>query len=346
MLHVGHLREGLLDLGQAVSATVDPARRAAIRRAHSATHLVHAALQHFLGPHAVQQGSKVDADLLRFDFSHSSAVGHDVLGQIEAMVNEQTLAAVPVSARLLPLAEARHAGAMMLFGEKYPDVVRMVTMDGVSRELCGGTHVSSTGQIGLVRIVGEESVSAGTRRITAVTGARALDRFRQAEHTIAEAAGALKVPAGELAHRLAAVVKELRDLKKAKPAAAAGGATPDELLAAAVDVGGTRIVVADAKGSDAGAMRQCIDLLRRKASPIAVLLGSVEADKVTLVAGISRELEDRGLSAGVWIKDAAAIVGGKGGGRADLAQAGGKLVDKLPEALAAARQAIERLLDA
>jgi alanyl-tRNA synthetase len=329
-----------------VKAQVDVARRAALRRAHSATHLLHAALQHFLGSHAVQQGSKVDADLLRFDFSHGSAIGRETLDKIEGQVNAHVLEAVAVSAQLLPLAEARHAGAMMLFGEKYPDVVRMVTMDGVSRELCGGTHVSSTGQIGLVRIVGEESVSAGTRRITAVTGARALDRFRQAEHTIAEAAGALKVPAGELAHRLAAVVKELRDLKKAKPAAAAGGATPDELLAAAVDVGGTRIVVADAKGSDAGAMRQCIDLLRRKASPIAVLLGSVEADKVTLVAGISRELEDRGLSAGVWIKDAAAIVGGKGGGRADLAQAGGKLVDKLPEALAAARQAIERLLDA
>ena len=346
MLHVGHLKQGTLDLGATVTARVDAGRRAALRRAHSATHLLHAALQHFLGTHAVQQGSKVDADLLRFDFSHGAAIGRETLEQIEGRVNAHVLEAVPVSARLLPLAEARHAGAMMLFGEKYPDVVRMVTMDGVSRELCGGTHVASTGQIGLVRIVGEESVSAGTRRITAVTGARALERFRQAEHAIAEAAGALKVPVGEFAHRLAAVVKELRELKKAKPAAAGSGATPEELLAAAVDIGGTRVVVADAKGSDAGAMRQCIDLLRRKASPIAVLLGSVEADKVTLVAGISRELEDRGLSAGAWIKDAAAVVGGKGGGRPDLAQAGGKLVDKLPDALSAARQTIERLLQA
>jgi alanyl-tRNA synthetase len=236
---------------------------------------------------------------------------------------------------------------MMLFGEKYPDVVRMVSMEGVSRELCGGTHVSSTGQIGLVRIVGEESVSAGTRRITAVTGAKALDRFRQAERTLAEAAAALKVPVGELPHRLAAVAKELRDLKKAKPAAsAAGGATPDELLAAAVDVAGTRVVVADTRGSDAGAMRQSIDLLRRKASPIAILLGSVEAGKVTLVAGISRELEERGLSAGDWIKEPAAIVGGKGGGRSDLAQAGGKLADQLPAALDAARKSIEQRLGA
>jgi len=346
MLHVGHLRKGTLDLGATVTATVDGPRRAALRRAHSATHLLHAALQHHLGSHAVQQGSKVDADLLRFDFSHTSSIDAATLASIESMVNGGVLAALPVTAQLLPLAEARHAGAMMLFGEKYPDVVRMVSMEGLSRELCGGTHVSSTGQIGLVRIVGEESVSAGTRRITAVTGSKALDRFRQAEHTLAEAAGALKVPVGELPHRLAAVIKELRELKKAKPAAAGAGLSADDLLAGADSVAGTRIVVADAKGSDAGAMRQCIDLLRRKGSPIAVLLGSVEGDKVTLVAGISRELEERGLSAGSWIREAATIVGGKGGGRPDLAQAGGKLVDQLPAALAAARQAIGALLGA
>jgi alanyl-tRNA synthetase len=346
MLHAGHLRSGALDLGQTVSAKVDPERRAAIRRAHSATHLIHAALQHHLGPHAVQQGSKVDADMLRFDFSHTSAVGHEMLEQIEAMVNRNTLAAVPVAAQLLPLAEARHAGAMMLFGEKYPDVVRMVTMDGASRELCGGTHVSSTGQIGLVKIVGEESVSAGTRRVTAITGLRAMDRFRQAEGVLAESAAALKVPAAELPARLAGVVKELKELKKSKAPAAGAALSADELLAAAANIAGTRIVVADARGSDAAAMRQCIDQLRRKASPIAVFLGSSEADKVTLVAGISRELEERGLSAGNWIKDAATIVGGKGGGRPDLAQAGGKLVDKLPDALAAARKAIEQLLKA
>ncbi|MFM9195743.1 MAG: alanine--tRNA ligase, partial [Planctomycetia bacterium] len=347
MLHTGHLREGVLDLGQTVRAKVDAGRRAAIRRAHSATHLLHAALQHYLGTHAVQQGSKVDADLLRFDFSHTSSVGRETLEQIETMVNEHTLAAVPVGARLLPLAEARHAGAMMLFGEKYPDVVRMVSMEGVSRELCGGTHVSNTGQIGLVRITSEESVSAGTRRITAVTGLRAVERFRQAEGMLTEAAGGLKVPVTELPHRLAAMAKELKELKKAKPAAGGGAAvTVDELLAGATAVAGTRIVVADARGGDAAAMRQCIDQLRRKASPIAVLLGSSEADKVTLVAGISRELEERGLSAGNWIKDAAAIVGGKGGGRPDLAQAGGKLVDKLPDALQAARKAIEAMLEA
>ena len=346
MLHIGHLRQGALDLGQTVSAKVDGGRRAAIRRAHSATHLIHAALQHYLGPHAVQQGSKVDADLLRFDFSHTSAVGHETLRQIETMVNSHTLAAVPVAAQLLPLAEARHAGAMMLFGEKYPDVVRMVTMDGVSRELCGGTHVSSTGQIGMVKILGEESVSAGTRRVTAATGLRAMERLRHLEGVLAESAATLKVPVAEVPARLTAVLKELKDLKKSKGPTGGAGLSVEELLASAGTVGGTRIVVADAQGSDAAAMRQCIDQLRRKASPIAVLLGSSEADKVTLVAGISRELEERGLSAGNWIKDSATIVGGKGGGRPDLAQAGGKLVDKLPEALTAARKSIEQLLKA
>ena len=233
----------------------------------------------------------------------------------------------------------------MLFGEKYPDVVRMVTMDSVSRELCGGTLVSNTGQIGLVRITSEESVSAGTRRITAVTGLRSVDRFRQAEGLLAEAAGSLKVPPAELPARLTAIAKELKELKKGKPAAAGAAISVDELLAEATEVADTRIVVADARGGDAAVMRQLIDQLRRKASPIAVLLGSCEADKVTLVAGISRELEERGFSAGNWIKDAATIVGGKGGGRADLAQAGGKLVDKLPDALAAARKAIELMLE-
>jgi len=344
VLHIGHLVSGTLDLGQPAHASVDADRRAALRRAHSGTHLLHAALQHFLGSHAVQQGSKVDADMLRFDFSHGEAVGHETLEKIESMVNASVLAAVPVSAQLLPLAEARHAGAMMLFGEKYPDIVRMVTMDGISRELCGGTHVTSTGQIGLVRIVGEESVSAGTRRISAVTGLEALARLRRAEQTLAESAAALRVPAGELPQRLATIQKELKTLKKAKPAAATGG-SPDQLLATAVAVGDTKVVVAEAPGSDAGAMRQCIDHLRRKASPIAVLLAASDDEgKVTLVAGISRELEARGLSAGTWIREPATIVGGKGGGRPDMAQAGGKLVDKLPAALDSARQTIEAML--
>jgi alanyl-tRNA synthetase len=350
ILHRGHLREGQLALGEPLTAKVDTARRSALRRAHSATHLVHAALQHFLGPHAVQQGSKVDTDLLRFDFSHGGSIGSDVLEQIEDMVNANVFAALPVSAQRLPLADARHAGAMMLFGEKYPDIVRMVSMgsddERVSRELCGGTHVSNTGEIGLVRIVGEESVSAGTRRVTAVTGFESLRRMRRAEQTLSEAASSLKVPTHDLPTRLTALTKELKELRKGKGGAAAAGVSPDELLAAAVTVGDTRLVVASLSSGDAGSMRQCIDQLRRKGSPIAVLLGGCDGGKVTLVAGISRELEERGLSASTWINEAAPLVGGKGGGRKDLAQAGGKDPDKLGDALEAAKAAMQRLLTA
>jgi alanyl-tRNA synthetase len=350
ILHRGHLREGQLALGEPLTAKVDTARRSALRRAHSATHLVHAALQHFLGPHAVQQGSKVDTDLLRFDFSHGGSIGSAVLEQIEDMVNANVFAALPVSAQRLPLADARHAGAMMLFGEKYPDIVRMVSMgsddERVSRELCGGTHVSNTGEIGLVRIVGEESVSAGTRRVTAVTGFESLRRMRRAEQTLSEAASSLKVPTHDLPTRLTALTKELKELRKGTGGAAAAGVSPDELLAAAVTVGDTRLVVASLSSGDAGSMRQCIDQLRRKGSPIAVLLGGCDGGKVTLVAGISRELEERGLSASTWINEAAPLVGGKGGGRKDLAQAGGKDPDKLGDALEAAKAAMQRLLTA
>jgi alanyl-tRNA synthetase len=350
ILHRGHLREGQLALGEPLTAKVDTARRSALRRAHSATHLVHAALQHFLGPHAVQQGSKVDTDLLRFDFSHGGSIGSAVLEQIEDMVNANVFAALPVSAQRLPLADARHAGAMMLFGEKYPDIVRMVSMgsddERVSRELCGGTHVSNTGEIGLVRIVGEESVSAGTRRVTAVTGFESLRRMRRAEQTLSEAASSLKVPTHDLPTRLTTLTKELKELRKGKGGAAAAGVSPDELLAAAVTVGDTRLVVASLSSGDAGSMRQCIDQLRRKGSPIAVLLGGCDGGKVTLVAGISRELEERGLSASTWINEAAPLVGGKGGGRKDLAQAGGKDPDKLGDALEAAKAAMQRLLTA
>ncbi|MEO1991540.1 MAG: DHHA1 domain-containing protein, partial [Pirellulales bacterium] len=326
-------------------ATVDSDRRAALRRAHSATHLLHSALQKFLGNHAVQQGSKVDEDILRFDFSHSEAVGQEILQKIEETVNESVLSAMPVTADLLPLSEARTAGAMMLFGEKYPDIVRVVSMEGLSKELCGGTHVVNTGQIGLVRITGEESVSAGTRRISAVTGFETLSKLRHAEDTLSKSAFALKVPPLELPRRLEAIQKELKNLKKTKTSLATGS-SPEKLLADAIQVGDTKIVIAESTGSDANSMRQCIDQLRRKASPIAVLLASAHNNKVTLVAGISRELEQRGLSAGQWIKDPAAIVGGKGGGRPDMAQAGGRLTEKIPEALKAAQKLIETMIQA
>jgi alanyl-tRNA synthetase len=345
MLHVGHLRSGRLQLGARLTARVDALRRAGIRRAHSATHILHYALQKYVGSHALQQGSKVDNDVLRFDFANPVSVTPEQLEQIETEVNQRVTAAEPVGWTNLPIAEARKAGAMMLFGEKYPDIVRMVSIGNFSKELCGGTHVSNTGQVGLFHIVAEESVSAGTRRVTAVTGREALARLRSAERTLAETAAALRVPVTEIPTRVAALVKELRELKKQHAhAGRSAELSPEKLLSEASHTGDVTIVVAEAPGADAQAMRQIIDQLRKQAGPVAVLLGSRETDKVTLVAGISHELEQRGLSAGTWIRAAADVVGGRGGGRPDLAQAGGKHPEKLAAALDAARQSFEKML--
>jgi alanyl-tRNA synthetase len=345
ILHRGHLRQGVLKLGTPVTARVDTARRGGIRRAHSATHILHYALQKYLGKHAQQQGSKVDDDWLRFDFANPSSIDRETLAKIEDEVNERVLAAESVGWTQLPIAEARKAGAMMLFGEKYPDIVRMVSMGQFSKELCGGTHVTSTGQIGLFRITHEESVSAGTRRIVALTGRAALQKVRDDQASLAETAAALRVPPAEVPLRVAALAKEVRDLKKQLAAGPkAGGVSAESLIDDANKIGSAIVIVAETPGVEAGGMRELIDLVRRKVSPAAILLASRADDKVTLVAGLTRDLVDRKLSAGDWIKGAAEIVGGRGGGKPDMAQAGGKLPDKLPEALDAARQTIGKLL--
>jgi alanyl-tRNA synthetase len=222
----------------------------------------------------------------------------------------------------------------------------MVSMGEFSKELCGGTHLDNTGQVGFFKIVGEESVSAGTRRITAITGERSLAHARQMEETLAATAAVLKVPPSEVPHRVEALAKEVRELKKQLAAGAKqGGMSTEQLLAGAVDVGGVKVVVAEVPGGQSNTLREHIDQLRRKASPIAVLLGSREEGKVTLVAGISRDLQEKGLDASKWINSAAQIVGGRGGGKPDMAQAGGKEPDKLPEALEAARESIRTLLE-
>ncbi len=345
MLHIGHLRQGTLKLGQKLTARVDTNRRQGISRAHSATHVLHHALQKHLGGHAQQKGSKVDRDWLRFDFSNPAAITPDVLHKIENEVNQRVATAAPISWKTLPIAEARQSGAMMLFGEKYPDVVRMVSMGEFSKELCGGTHLDNVGQVGLFRIMAEESVSAGTRRITALTGEAALEQAWRDRTTLSEIASTLKVPAGEVSTRVAALAKEVRELKKQVQAGGkAAGISVESLLADAAKVGDVTVIVAEAPGADAGAMRQLIDQIRRKTSSAAVLLGSAAEGKVTLVAGITRDLEQRGLNAGKWIAAPAEVVGGRGGGKPDLAQAGGKHPEKLAEALAAARSSLEVLL--
>jgi alanyl-tRNA synthetase len=344
-LHHGHLREGQIALGATVTARVDPERRQGIRRAHSATHMLHYALQKHLGQHALQQGSKVDDDLLRFDFANPSAVAPDELVKIEDEVNAKVLAAEPIGCENMPLADARKAGATMLFGEKYPDVVRMVSMGDFSKELCGGTHLTSTGQVGLFKIIGEESVAAGTRRITALTGRGALINVRQTQAALNRAASALRIPSDEVADRVEALVKEVRQLKKQAAAGPKGGPTVEQLIAEAEVVGGVKIIIAEVGGGP-NDLRAVIDQLRRKASPAAILLANrdEEGKKVTMIAGLTRDLVERGLDAMKWVRVASKPVDGGGGGRPDMAQAGGKLPEKLPEAFEAARSEIKKLL--
>jgi alanyl-tRNA synthetase len=345
ILHIGHLRQGVLPLNAAVSARVDIDRRQGIRRAHSATHLLHYALQKHLGKHAQQQGSKVDRDWLRFDFANPSAVSAENLAKIEDEVNAKIMAAEPVAWKNMPLSEARGTGAMMLFGEKYPDIVRVVSAGDYSKELCGGTHLSNTGQVGLFKILSEESVAAGVRRITALTGAGALEHVRRQESVLDRTAGILRVPTEEIPARVEALTKEVRQLKKhAATSPKSGPVSVEQLIADANQIVGVRVVVTEIPEAAPQALREIIDQLRRKAAPIAVMLGSRADGKVLLVAGVSRDLVARGIDAVKWVSAAAKEIGGGGGGRPDMAQAGGKQPDKLPEAFATAQKTIESLL--
>lgn len=344
-LHVGHLRQGKIQLGSVVTARVNPERRAGIRRAHSATHILHYALQKYVGRHAQQQGSKVDDDWLRFDFSNPSGLAREDLDRIEDEVNGRIMDAAPVASQNMPLAEARKSGAMMLFGEKYPDVVRVVSVGDFSKELCGGTHLDNSGRIGPFRILSEESVSAGTRRITALTGRKALEHVRRAERSLAEIAATLKIPAQDVPGRVAGLVKEVRQLKKQQESAPKGGLSADSLLAGAADVAGTKVVVAEVPTAGPQVLRQMIDQIRKKSAPAAVFLASPQDEgKVMLVAGLSRDLTERGLSAVDWVRKPAELVDGGGGGRSDMAQAGGKDATHLAEALETAKSEIQRML--
>jgi alanyl-tRNA synthetase len=409
ILHVGHLLSGELRAGAVVTAQVDTAHRAAIRRAHSATHMLHYALQKNLGRHAQQQGSKVDRDWLRFDFTNLSAVEDQQLRQIEHDVKERIQVAAPVHCDYVPLAEAREKGAMMLFGEKYPDPVRLVTMGEFSRELCGGTHVSNTQDVEDFEIVSEESVSTGTRRIVALTGARAREQAQRTRSTLEATARMLGVTWSEVPTALRTHMRWLRDLRKQlasgtestpataeKSAAAPTGPSTYEqtrdclreaariLNVAAMDVptrteallaeveqlkarvaelsrsgllsatalieraeviDGVHVVVCETPGANPNLMRQWIDQVRKKTDQAAIFLAAVQGEeKVLLVAGLSRVLVERGLSAGEWVKQIAPLVGGGGGGRADLAQAGGKQPEQLPAALDRAKTLIREML--
>lgn len=338
IVHIGHLKSGKLTTGLPVLAEVDAARREGIRRAHSATHLLHYALRTTLGDNATQRGSKVEQDQLRFDFAHAKQLTADELLQIEDLINARIADGAAVNIQTLPLSEAKKLGAMALFGEKYPDKVRVVTMGDFSLELCGGTHLANTGQVGVCRVLKEELVAAGVRRITCLTGPKALTRMRETDALVREAAALLKATHPEdLPRKIVSLQEELREARRelAKFTAQSLADSARELVAAAPVIDGVKVLVHRADGVPREALKEFIDHLRACDPNVAVLLGVVSDGKVALSAAVSKPLIARGLNASDCVKTAAKVAGGGGGGRPDLAEAGGKLPEKLDDALAA-----------
>ncbi|WP_437201794.1 alanine--tRNA ligase [Planctomicrobium sp. SH664] len=347
ILHIGHLKQGTLKVDDEVQLHVDESRRAGIRRAHSATHILHHALRQVLGPHAQQRGSLVDNDILRFDFSHQGPMTPEEIVRVEDEINARIAEGAVVTTTVTDQQTAREKGAMMLFGEKYPDRVRMVTMGEFSVELCGGTHLSNTGQVGLARVVSEEGVAKGVRRIVAYTGKKALESVREAEQLLKEAAIALKLPQPkELPRRVAQLQEELKLARQelAKYARANAAEQAGQFLSEAETVGEAKIVCRKLEGVDRDGLRLFADDLRKKGGSIALLLATEIDGKVSLLAAVSPDLVKRGVKAGDSVRDAAKIVGGGGGGRPDLAEAGGKDPAKIDDALAAAADYFRKAL--
>jgi alanyl-tRNA synthetase len=333
--HHGVVTTGKLTIVQSVKAEVDQARRASTMRNHSATHLMHKALREVLGSHVAQRGSLVDPDKTRFDFSHNAPMTDEEIRQVEAIVNREILANQATRAQLMAFDDAVKHGAMALFGEKYGDEVRVLDI-GSSRELCGGTHVSRTGDIGLFKIVSEGGVAAGIRRVEAVTGEAALALVQQLNSTVAQASAALRTQPEELLNRIVQVQDQVKGLEKelatlkSKLASSQG----DELVQQAADIKGIKVLAATLEGADVTALRETMDKLKDKLKTAAIVLASVSDGKVSLIAGVTADSTSK-IKAGELVNFVAQQVGGKGGGRPDMAQAGGTNPAALPAALAA-----------
>ncbi|HEX7889468.1 MAG TPA: alanine--tRNA ligase [Ramlibacter sp.] len=331
--HHGVQTQGRLKVGDTVKASVNMALRQSTMRNHSVTHLMHKALREVLGSHVQQKGSLVDADKTRFDFTHNAPVTPEQLREIEKRVNAEILANQATQARVMDIESAQKTGAMMLFGEKYGETVRVLDI-GSSRELCGGTHVQRTGDIGLFKVVGEGGVAAGIRRIEAVTGANALSYLQQLESTVQAAAGSLKSAPTELNGRIEQVLDQVRALEKevAQLKGKLASSQGDELVAQAVDVKGVKVLAARLEGADAKTLRDTMDKLKDKLKTAAIVLAAVDGAKVQLAAGVTADSMGK-VKAGDLVNFVAQQVGGKGGGKPDLAMAGGTDASKLTGAL-------------
>ena len=336
-VHQGTVKAGKISAGDQVELTVDSVRRTATRRNHSATHLLHLALRTTLGEQSTQKGSVVSPERLRFDFTYDRPVSSEHLQTIERLVNERILANTPVRTEILTMDQARERGAMMIFEEKYGDVVRMLSMAD-SVELCGGTHVRATGDIGLFKILTEQGIAAGVRRITALTGMNALAYVRELEETIGQVAQAAKASPGEVVGKVSKLIERQRQLEKQvdeleRKWATGGGTGATDVLLGARDIAGARVLALRTEVRDRGALRDLAEQLRDKLGDNAiVLVGSVADGKAQLVCTVAKAMTAR-FSASTLVKGASAVVGGTGGGRPDLAQAGGPNVERLDDAL-------------
>ncbi|MDR3054153.1 MAG: alanine--tRNA ligase [Zoogloeaceae bacterium] len=332
--HHGVVTTGHLAVGQMVEARVDHESRAATARNHSVTHLMHKALREALGAHVQQKGSQVDPDKTRFDFAHHAPVSKAEIRAVEALVNAEILANAAVQTDIMSIDDAKNSGAMMLFGEKYGERVRVLSI-GSSREFCGGTHVARTGDIGQFKIVTEAGVAAGVRRVEAVTGLNALAYAQEQENRVDDISALVKAQPAETAERVASLLEHARGLEKelqrlkSKLAASQG----DGLLEQAIDIGGVKVLTTTLEGADSATLRETLDKLKDKLKSAAIVLASVSEGKISLIAGVTADLTHK-LKAGELINFVAQQVGGKGGGRADMAQAGGTEPAKLPTALA------------
>ncbi|HUL57048.1 MAG TPA: alanine--tRNA ligase, partial [Usitatibacter sp.] len=342
--HHGVVKTGELQVGDTVAANVDLDKRARTMRHHSVTHLMHKALREVLGPHVQQKGSLVDEDKTRFDFSHNAPMTPDQVRRVESLVNAEILANAPTQARVMPMDDAQKLGAMMLFGEKYGDEVRVLDI-GTSRELCGGTHVARTGDIGLFKIISEGGVAAGIRRVEAVAGSVLLRYLDNLESELGFVSDFYQAKGPELQKKLQAEREEKRSLEKqlaqlkVKMATSRGSDLADE----AVDVKGIKVLAAKLDGADVKTLRDTLDQLKGKLKSGAIVLAASEGDKVSLIAGVTQDLVAR-VKAGELVNFVASQVGGKGGGRPDMAQAGGTNAAALPKALESVRGWVEERL--
>ena len=343
--HHGVLKTGTLNIGDAVKASVDMASRAASMRNHSATHLMHKALREVLGEHVQQKGSLVDTEKTRFDFVHNAPMTDAEIAKVEAIVNAEILANAATQARLMDIEAAKQTGAMMLFGEKYGEIVRVLDI-GSTTELCGGTHVSRTGDIGLFKIYAESGVAAGVRRVEATTGTGALKLINTQQALINQLAGDFKAPPAEILNKVAQLTDHAKTLEKelARLKSKLASGQGDDLVSQAIEISGVKVLAATLEGADANALRETMDKLKDKLKTAAIVLASVNDGKVSLAAGVTQDVIAK-IKAGDLVNFVAQQVGGKGGGKPDIAMAGGTDASQLPKALASVQEWVTQKLN-